>query len=132
MSDYRDYPRPYAEPLTDEDVHICGYSRIEADGLLIDPATRKEGQLPEPPCTQAEAEYALDKVGWDGKGKLQLLWLPPCIFHYDLYGILLWYVFDEDAGHSWLVAKSVVPIVWPCIRYWKGVNLVAFREATDG
>lgn len=59
-------------------------------------------------------ELFLD-AGWDGDGKIELMWIPPFMLRDMLteeltVGVTIWHVKQEEDGISWLLS----PIKLPC------------------
>lgn len=65
----------------------------------------------------AEANFVrelLRRAGWEGDGKLRLIWLPPFVFReHDTIGELIWHVKQSNNGTSWLC--STVPLPFPAL-----------------
>jgi hypothetical protein len=52
------------------------------------------------------------EAGWDGDGRISLLWLPPFVFPQEVpsEGVVVWHVKQVADGISWLL--SPVPLPW--------------------
>jgi len=55
------------------------------------------------------------KAGWEGDGKIELMWIPPFMFKGTrteefTNGIIVWHVKQQEDGFSWILS----PIKLPC------------------
>jgi len=55
------------------------------------------------------------KAGWEGDGQIELMWIPPFMFHGTrteefTNGIIVWHVKQKEDGFSWILS----PIKLPC------------------
>ena len=66
------------------------------------------------PSAHVEAARAVfRKAGWNGEGKIGLLWLPPFVFPTDARltwrGLTVWHVKQSEDGISWLLSPISLP-----------------------
>jgi len=57
------------------------------------------------------------KAGWDGDGEIELMWIPPFMFHEErkeefTVGVTIWHVKQLEDGTSWLLFPPSVKL--PC------------------
>lgn len=97
-------------PSAVDGYYVYHYQHLDSLGYMEDAETILEGE--------PNGEEILDRVrrklldeGWEGDGKLQLLWLPPFLGAgvQDTYGVCVWHVKQMNNGTSWLVSPVPLP-----------------------
>ena len=79
--------------------------------ISLSRAARAFPQSPTPYVAVAKERFA--EVGWEGKGDIGLLWLPPFVFRFDpkvpTKGVVVWHVKQVEDGTSWLMSPIPLP-----------------------
>ncbi|ACU59036.1 hypothetical protein [Chitinophaga pinensis] len=97
-------------PETLRTFHVNAYEWIDNLNFTISPEE----------CLENAEEYVniakeifLD-AGWDGDGKIELMWTPPFLLHNMLTeeltkGLTIWHVKQREDGISWLLSPIQLP-----------------------
>lgn len=57
------------------------------------------------------------EAGWDGDGSIELMWIPPFVFHNSMtsqtatLGVTIWHVKQQEDGISWILSPIELPFV---------------------
>lgn len=90
-------------------VYVTQYTHIDwhdmiAPASIVETMNKDDQALP---CTADQAHAAFLEAGWEGDGKLGVIWLPPFLFEYGLTeGVCIWHVKQSNNGVSWLLANK--------------------------
>ncbi|RRU19377.1 hypothetical protein EGJ34_05870 [Stenotrophomonas sp. 278] len=87
-----------------------GFEWIDNLHFLQDPSRFIDG---DPARYVAIAKAQFRKMGWEGDGDVQLLWLPPFVFRRDQRihstGVVVWHVKQENDGVSFILSPIELP-----------------------
>lgn len=121
-----DYP-----PERLRELHGSVVEYIDNRVFMLDP-----GQLVGEPAAQAYRETAagmFTALGWQGDGRIELLWLPAFVFplseHVADVGVGVWHVKQDEDGISYLL--SPLPMPFEALHntpHWKEVRQAADRR----
>jgi hypothetical protein len=94
-------------PSALRDFHVYGYEWI--DNLNFVRPLREF--IADPGEYVQIAKERFLAAGWDGDGRIGLLWLPPFVFPREAptEGIVVWHVKQEEDGVSWLLSPVPLP-----------------------
>jgi hypothetical protein len=94
-------------PSALRDFHVYGYGWI--DNLHFVRPLREFIADPAEHVQVAKERFLA--AGWDGDGRIGLLWLPPFVFPQEVSpeGIVVWHVKQIEDGTSWLLSPVPLP-----------------------
>ena len=89
------------------DFHVYGYEWI--DNLHFVRPLREF--IADPTEYVQVAKERFLAAGWDGDGRIGLLWLPPFVFPQEVSpeGIVVWHAKQTEDGTSWLLSPVPLP-----------------------
>lgn len=116
--DFDSYSKDLSELVTYSEsaipgFHLYGYEWIDNLHFLLPPSR----VIADPRRCEAIEEAVRRRFsaegGWEGTGKLSLLWLPPFVFPLDLRippeGVVVWHVKQHEDGLSFLLSPIPLP-----------------------
>lgn len=99
-----------ADPAVVADFHVYSYHFFDDLAFFSDPG-RLFGEFKTFPELMRKVGKRLRDAGWEGDGKIGLLWLPPFLDAgvEDTYGVCVWHVKQKNNGTSWLASPVPLP-----------------------
>lgn len=93
--------------------HLYGYEWIDNLHFLLPPSRVIADSRRCEAIEAAVRQRFSAEGGWEGTGKLSLLWLPPFVFPLDLRippeGVVVWHVKQHEDGLSFLLSPIQLP-----------------------
>ena len=93
--------------------HLFGYDWIDNLHFLLPPQRVIADTLRCEALSAAVEQRFADECGWEGTGRLSLLWLPPFVFPYSAdvptEGVIVWHVKQHEDGLSFLLSPIPLP-----------------------
>lgn len=95
-----------------QNFHLYCYEYIDNLNFLIAPEKIiRDEESCEELCRAVKERFLVE--GWEGTGKLALLWLPPFTLPFvtdgSTEGMVIWHVKQHEDGVSWLLSPKPLP-----------------------
>ena len=92
-------------------LHLYGYEYIDNLHFLKDPSEIIPDDERRDALVQAVSRR-FKEAGWEGTGRISLLWIPPFVFppcDQCWEGVVVWYIKQHEDGLSWLLSPKELP-----------------------